>query len=155
MTGIDLPIELARRSDAGAIARGSRDLVEHGLDWAWTPTRVAARVQDRNALVVVARAPGEIAGFAIMRYGDDEAHLDLLGVEPAYRRAGLGRRLVEWLEKPALLGGITTVTLELRASNYDARTFYEQLGYAVVGRMPGYYQDRESALRMRRALGQR
>jgi ribosomal protein S18 acetylase RimI-like enzyme len=40
-----------------------------------------------------------------------------------------------------------------RASNDEGRAFYERLGYRVVGRMPGYYQSRESALRMQRVLG--
>lgn len=153
MTSIDIPIELARRSDVDAIARGSRDLIEDGLPWSWTPARVAASLGKPTALVVVARAPAAIVGFAVMRYGDDEAHLDLLGVHHGYRRAGLGRRLVEWLEKPALVAGIASVVLEVRASKHGAQAFYERLGYRELGRVAGYYQDRESAVRMGRTLG--
>ncbi len=153
MTHLDIPIELARRSDVAGIAQRSRDLIEHGLQWSWTPARVAASVRSRTALVVVARAPDGIAGFAIMRYGDDDAHLDLLGVEPDYRRAGLGRALMEWLEKPALVAGMSTVALEVRASNQGAQSFYERLGYRKLGYVPRYYQGHESAVRMGRRLG--
>jgi ribosomal-protein-alanine acetyltransferase len=146
---------LARRADAAAIARMSRDLVEDGLAWSWTPRRVEASIRRRDALVVVARAGSRIAGFAIMRYHDDEAHLDLLGVAPDERRHGLGRRLVEWLEQPALVAGIARVTLEVRESCAGAQAFYERLGYRTLGRLVGYYQARESALRMARDLGVR
>ena len=150
-----LAITLARRSDVRAIARGSRDFIEHGLVWAWTPGRVEKSLRSKIALVVVARAPDHLAGFAIMRYGDDDAHLDLLGVDPRDRGRGLGRRLVEWLEKPALVAGITSVLLEVRESNRGARAFYERLGYRTIGRLAGYYQGSESALRLRRELGVR
>ena len=124
-----ISIELARRSDVVEIACMSRDLIERGLRWSWTPERVAASVRSTTALVVVARAPRRIAGFGIMRYGDEEAHLDLLGVDRAHRREGLGRHLVEWLEKPALVAGISAVFLEVRGSNRGAQAFYERLGY--------------------------
>ena len=146
-------LELARMSDVAAIARMSRDLVEEGLRWSWTPGRVAASVRSRTAIVVVARVVRGVAGFGIMRYGDDEAHLDLLGVDHEYRRDGLGRRLVEWLEKPALVAGISAVFLEVRASNRGAQAFYERVGYRRLGRIARYYQGRESAIRMGRELG--
>jgi len=153
MTRLETSIGLARLSDATEIAQMSRDLIEQGLRWSWTPSRVAASVRSRNALVVVSRAEEQIAGFGIMRYGDDDAHLDLLGVARAYRRQGLGRRLLEWLEKPALVAGISAVFLEVRGSNHGAQAFYERLGYRKLARIRHYYQGRESAVRMGRELG--
>ena len=153
MKHLEVTLGPARRADVSAIARGSRDLVEHGLAWSWTPRRVLRSLRSRTALVVVARVGDPLAGFAIMRYGDDEAHLDLLAVVPHQRGRGVGRRLVEWLEKPALVAGITTVVVEARAGNRGARAFYERLGYRELGLLAGYYQGRESALRMSRRLG--
>ena len=145
----------AHAFDVDTIARMSRDLVEDGLGWAWTPRRVAASVRRRDALVVVARDEREdVAGFGIMRYGDDDAHLDLLAVRPDRRRRGLGRALVAWLEEPALVAGITAVFLEVRESNRGGRAFYERLGFRTLGRLARYYQGREAALRMGRELGE-
>ena len=140
-------------SDAVEIARMSRDLIEKGLRWSWTPQRVGASVARANTIVVVARVEDQIAGFGIMRYGNDDAHLDLLGVDHDYRREGLGRRLVEWLEKPALVAGISVVFLEVRGSNRGAQTFYERLGYRKLAHIAHYYQGREPAMRMGRELG--
>jgi ribosomal-protein-alanine N-acetyltransferase len=153
MTHPEVQLDRARWSDAVEIAYMSRHLIEDGLRWSWTPRRVAASVRSPNAIVVVARGADRIAGFGIMRYGDDDAHLDLLGVDHAWRRAGLGRRLVEWLEKPALAAGISVVFLEARASNHGAQAFYERLGYRRLGEIPRYYQGYESAVRMGHELG--
>jgi len=152
MTDSELSLQLARPADATAIARLSRDLIEYGLRWRWTPLRVAASIRAPNVNVLVARMHEETAGFAIMRYGDDDAHLDLLAVAPPYRRAGVGRRLVQWLEKCAVVAGIFTVALEVRAANEGAQLFYKRMGYRTLAHLPGYYQGIEAALRMGRDL---
>jgi [ribosomal protein S18]-alanine N-acetyltransferase len=155
MTNSELSLRLARPAEATTIANLSRDLIEYGLQWRWTPIRVAASIRAANVNVLVARIHENIAGFAIMRYGDDDAHLDLLAVAPPYRRAGVGRQLLEWLEKCAVVGGIFSVALEVRAGNDGAQLFYKRMGYRTLVHLPGYYQGIEAALRMGRDLSRR
>jgi ribosomal-protein-alanine N-acetyltransferase len=152
MTSFDLSLKLARPADAAAIAALSRDLIEYGLRWRWRPRRVDASIRAPEVNVLVARIHDNLAGFAIMRYGDDDAHLDLLAVAPPYRRAGVGRQLLEWLEKCAVVAGIFDVALEVRAANEGARAFYQRMGYRALAELPGYYQGVEAALRMGRDL---
>ena len=152
MTDSELSLRLAHLSQSSAIARLSRELIEYGLQWRWTPERVAASIRAPDINVLVAHVQEKIAGFAIMRYGDDDAHLDLLAVAPAYRRAGVGRQLLEWLEKCAVVAGIFTVALEVRAGNKGAQLFYQRMGYRALKNLPGYYQGIEAALRMGRDL---
>jgi ribosomal-protein-alanine N-acetyltransferase len=117
--------------------------------------RVAASIRAPDVNVLVACIHENIAGFGIMRYGDEDAHLDLLAVAPPYRRAGVGRQLLEWLEKCAVVAGIFSVALEVRAGNKGAKLFYERLGYRTLVHLPGYYQGIEAALRMGRDLCRR
>lgn len=145
-------LQLARLADATTIANMSRVLIEYGLQWGWTPERVAASIRAPNVNVLVGRIDDRIAGFAIMRYGDDVAHLDLFAVAPLFRRAGLGRRLLEWLEKCAVVAGIFSIDLEVRTENTGARLFYKRMGYSTLVHLPGYYQGIEGALRMGRNL---
>lgn len=152
MTSSELSLRLARPEEAITIAYLSRDLIEYGLRWRWTPMRVAASICAANVNVLVACIPGNIAGFGIMRYGDDVAHLDLLAVAPPYRRAGVGRQLLEWLEKCAVVAGIFRAALEVRAGNEGAQLFYKRMGYRTLAHLPGYYQGNETALRMGRDL---
>jgi ribosomal protein S18 acetylase RimI-like enzyme len=151
----ELNIRLARLEDAAPIARMSRELIEYGLRWRWTPSRVTASIRAPEVNVLVARIDARIAGFAIMRYGDDSAHLELLAVAPQYRRAGLGQQLLQWLEECAMVAGTFTVTLEVRAENEGAQSFYTRMGYQPLMQLPGYYQGKEAALRMSRDLARR
>jgi len=143
---------LARAADAREIAEMSRDLIEHGLTWSWTPARVQHYISGDESSVVVARRERRIAAFAIMHFGDETAHLNLLAVAPEHRRQGLGRQLMDWLTATAVEAGVLRVNLELRTHNEAARIFYENLGFAQLGVVQGYYQGREAALRMSRRL---
>jgi [ribosomal protein S18]-alanine N-acetyltransferase len=117
--------------------------------------RVAASIRAPEVNVLVALIHENIAGFGVMRYGDEDAHLDLLAVAPPYRRAGVGRQLLEWLEKCAVVAGIFSVALEVRAGNDGAQLFYKRMGYRTLVQLPGYYQGIEAALRMGRDLCRR
>lgn len=146
----DYRFELARRADAPLLAAMSERYVEAGLRPAWGAVRIGWHVRDADSVVLTARTAGDLAGFAIMRYADESAHLNLLAVQPAHRRRGVARRLLTWLEESALTAGTFTVGLELRAQNSAARAFYAARGYRETGEVPGYYQGREAAIRLMR-----
>ena len=145
-------IELARPPDAPAIARMSRDLIEYALPWTWQASRVLRHVCRADSTVITARGAGELAGFAIMRFGAEEAHLDLLAVARSCQRRGVGREMLRWLECSAQVAGISVIHLEVRETNQGGCAFYRRLGYRQVGRAPGYYCGREAALRFARDL---
>lgn len=153
----EIRIDLARPRDTQRIAEMSRDLIEHGLPWRWRPEPVLRLVRDPDSSVIVARYGDRICGFAIMSFDWKRAqsHLVLLAVEPAARLHGLGRALLRWLEVVARRGGIAQVGLEVRSSSAGARTFYRHLGYAETGRVTGYYQGREDAVKMLASLRSR
>jgi len=141
-------LELARVTDAAQLAAMSHEFIEAGLRPSWGAARIGWHVRHPESVVLTARTGIALAGFAIMRYADDTAHLDLLAVAPAHRRRGIARRLVGWLEESALTAGTFIVGLELRAGNEEARAFYRALGYRELGEIPGYYQGVETAVRM-------
>lgn len=140
--------ELACRADAQCIAQMSRDLIEKGLGWSWTPDRVARSLRCSETVVLKASRDRRLTGFAIMQFGSTEAHLMLLAVRSGHRRGGIGRSMVRWLEESALTAGLGVVYLEVRASNTAAQAFYQRLGYRKIAYVPGYYRGREAAFRM-------
>jgi len=143
-------LEPARSADAALLAAMSQALIEQGLKPAWGAARIRWHVRDVDSVVLTARLGPTIAGFAIMRYGDDVAHLNLLAVAPAHRRRGVARALLQWLEETALTAGTFIIGLELREGNAAARAFYRALEYRELGQIPGYYQGIEAAIRMTR-----
>ncbi len=145
-------IALARRHDAALLAAMSRRLVEAGLQPQWTESRIERARQHADHVVLTARLGGSLAGFAIMQYGDDAAHLNLLAVESIYQRQGIGRQLLHWLEETACTAGTFRIRLEVRANNTSGQAFYKALGYQQTDWVRGYYQDHEDALRLERDL---
>jgi ribosomal protein S18 acetylase RimI-like enzyme len=146
-------LRLARLDDAYTIALMSRELIETGLGgWSWPPARVARAIRSSNKIALVSAVHNHLIGFAIAEFGDVQAHVSLLAVSPLYQRCGLGTRMLEWLEASALVAGIATITLEMRAQNHDARDFYRKLGFKEAGFIAGYYGGVETALRMTRDI---
>jgi ribosomal-protein-alanine N-acetyltransferase len=130
----------------------SRDLIEFGLGWSWTKSRVIREINSENSNVIVAIEKNKIIGFAVMQYLEKEARLNLFGVHLKHRRKGVGTRMIEWLEKTAIVSGVGVVYLEARTGNQAARNFYKYLGYKEIQQISGYYKGREDAVRIARDL---
>lgn len=138
-------LRAAHVSEAMDIASASRLHVEYGLRWRWTPEKIRQQIRDPDTMVLVASVRGEIAGFAIMNFGEERAHLLLLAVLPVHRRKGIGMAMLRWLEASCVTAGIRQVKLELRSGNRIARDFYVRAGYRYLGQVSGYYDGREAA----------
>jgi ribosomal-protein-alanine N-acetyltransferase len=145
-------ISLALPSDAVSIAALSRRTIEQGLDWRWTPHRVMNSLADAETNVVVARQGGDMLGFAIMSYGEDDAHVLLFATQPRCRRQGVGSALLSWLEATARVAGLGKIHLEARADNAGAAAFYRHHGFELSGQRDGYYQGVADAVRMVKTL---
>jgi ribosomal-protein-alanine N-acetyltransferase len=104
---------------------------------------------NRLAHYIVARWGDEIVGFAGMWLLVDEAHVTTFATRLAWRRQGIGERLLLALLDLAAARGAHEATLEVRPSNTSARQLYEKYGFKVVGVRPRYYSDNnEDALIM-------
>ncbi len=152
MSAVDIELGFADSGDAARLARLARDLIEAGLGWGYRAQRIAELIADPDTVTLVARDRGNLVGFAVMRFGDERAHLILLAIEPAHQRRGVARRMIEWLVDSARVAGMTSVHVELRAGNAAAFAFYRSLGFVETFRVPGYYRGRETAVRMLRML---
>jgi ribosomal-protein-alanine N-acetyltransferase len=147
-----IELRLARPEDARRISLMSRDLVEQGLPWSWGTARITQQIRCPDTVVLTACSRGLVIGFAVMRFLEESAHLNLLAVDVRYQRLGIGRRLIEWLEKSARVAGTFIISLEVRVTNERARAFYRGLGYTELARIPRYYSGREAAMRMSRDI---
>lgn len=63
-------------------------------------------------------------------------HIDVLYIPESMRGTGLGRRLVSQAEEEAVQRGCRGVWLD--TFSFQARGFYERLGYTVFGSIDGY-----------------
>jgi ribosomal-protein-alanine N-acetyltransferase len=144
----DIDIGLAKHADSAAIAGLSRQLIEHGLRWRYTPNRIAGLIDKRGTNVATAKQQGALVGFGIMTYYDHRANLDLLAVVPGYTRRGIGKRIVDWLEHVAITAGLQWTYVQARETNRAALAFYKTLGYQRRAVRFGIYDGLDNSVRM-------
>jgi ribosomal-protein-alanine N-acetyltransferase len=106
----------------------------------------------------VLREPDEgvLAGYFLVMYAVDEAHLLDVAVSGARHGSGLGRFLLDRIAARSREKGMASVLLEVRPSNERALQVYARYGYTQIGRRKGYYPahegKREDAIVMRYVL---
>ena len=105
----------------------------------------------------VAEADGAIRGFATVGYEAWHQRLVLwfLYIEPAWRRRGIGRALLEQVEAHGKQVGASHVWIETSSVNVPAVAAYERLGYALCGAdrtFYGAYMPGEAAIFLAKTL---
>lgn len=136
-------------TDLHAIAR-----LEHAsFSDPWPREALLAELQvDRLRRPLVAETDGTVVGFLMAWSVADELHIINLAVDEAWRRRGLGTRLLEAAIGIGREEGSVLVTLEVRAGNLPARSFYQRHGFLETGLRRRYYRDGEDAVIMTRQL---
>ncbi|GBH30382.1 ribosomal protein S18-alanine N-acetyltransferase [Sphingobium xenophagum] len=112
---------------------------------AWTLPQLAGVLMMPGTWLTVARVDAAALGFALVRSVLDECELLLLAVDPAWRGRGIGEALLRDSLRTARRRGITSMNLEVRASN-NAVHLYEKTGFEYVHRRPGYYRGNDGQL---------
>lgn len=92
----------------------------------------------------IIRCPsGCIAGFVLWRVAADEAEILSLAIGDGVRRRGYANLLLQAAHVAAEARGAKTMFLEVAEDNHAARALYQNFGFAMVGRRPGYYARKE------------
>jgi len=81
----------------------------------------------------------ELEAYAIVSSALDEAHLLNLCVKSSARGQGLAVLMLDHILCEVELRSVDRCFLEVRPSNKPARRLYQQMGFRVIGRRPGYY----------------
>lgn len=117
----------------------------------WSEWSIRTELTNPLSVWVVAEENGVVAGYVGSQTVLDESDMMNLAVHPAYRRTGIGSRLVVELVRRLKERGSHALFLEVRISNKVAIGLYEQHGFVQVGRRPNYYRNpREDALILRK-----
>ena len=94
-----------------------------------------------------------VAAFSAIP-GVGECALDNMVVTEAWRRQGIGTRLLGAGLLWCRAHSGSSVWLEVRASNMGAIQMYERAGFSIAGRRPDYYSDPvEGAIEMQKVVG--
>lgn len=77
----------------------------------------------------VIESDGRIVATTLLTFSHRTGYLSMVVVDPAYRRRGLARELLERAHRATRARGKPFLALDVLASNAPARTLYDSLGY--------------------------
>ena len=101
------------------------------------------------AEAVSAQGEHQVVGMLVAWIIIDEVHIATIATAPAFRRLGIGRRLLAQVLEEGMKAGAIKAFLEVRRGNLAAQKLYESFGFVVTGVRPRYYLDtHEDALLM-------
>ena len=94
---------------------------------------IARKLKVNPEWFLVAERAGTVVGTVMAGYEGHRGWINYLGVAPALRSGGLGRRLMEEAEQRLRAAGCPKINLQVRPDNKAAIAFYERIGFAVEG----------------------
>lgn len=111
-------------------------------------------MESAQAVCLVAEnAERGIAGFVLATIRQGRlGHVITLDVAPAFRRRGIGERLLRAAEERLDNRGITRLRLEVGSFNRAAQLLYQKLGYRQTGYIQHYYGNGGDAWVMEKRL---
>jgi ribosomal-protein-alanine N-acetyltransferase len=133
-----------RRTQAAAMMVMTRAF-DPAFGEAWTASQLAGVAAMPGTWLTVAQLDAATLGFALVRSIFDEAELLLLGVDPAWKRHGVGAALLEHCIDTARVRGIKSMFLEVRSSN-TAIALYRKTGFEHVNTRRDYYRGADNQL---------
>lgn len=115
----------------------------------WSRAAFQDELKNDLAMYLIALIGEQVIGYAGAWLIFDEAHITNVAVLPAWRKMGVGMRMMRAFMEQARHKGAHSMTLEVRESNLAARQMYQKLGFVVCGERKNYYDNpKENALIM-------
>ncbi|WP_297871810.1 ribosomal protein S18-alanine N-acetyltransferase [uncultured Oscillibacter sp.] len=116
----------------------------------WSRSMLAEELDNAlSAFLVALDETGAVAGYAGLQVILDEGYILNIAVRPDCRRQGVAGQLIQVFLDFARGNRLAFLTLEVRASNYDAIALYGSRGFRESGRRRNYYEHpREDAIIM-------
>jgi ribosomal-protein-alanine N-acetyltransferase len=116
----------------------------------WSRNMLAEELDNLlSAFLVALDDSDKVVGYAGVQVILDEGYITNVAVRPECRRQGIAAKLLQVFLDFAKANKLAFLTLEVRASNYDAIALYGSRGFRSVGRRKNYYEHpKEDAIIM-------
>ena len=107
----------------------------------WSESALLNELHREDSVFLVALCGENVCGYINCRNVCGEGYVGNFAVDPAFRRGGVGSRLLDALIAKAEELKLDFLTLEVRASNQTAIRLYETLGFHKVGERKNFYSE--------------
>ncbi len=137
-------LALSFRTMTARDIRAVRRIERAAFEDAWPARTFETELRNGFAdyfLAVLPGVPEQVIGYAGVWFMPEQLHLVTIGVLPDQQGRGVGSRLLLEVFARAERAELSTIALEVRASNERALALYARFGLERVGTRRGYYQD--------------
>ena len=126
------------------------DIHRRSFAHGWSESDFQTLFRDKTVESLVLKRSGlliteQVVGFVLARRVLDESEILTIAMDPAFRKTGGGRLLMEELMRRLYRDRIAKLFLEVDASNKPALSLYDSLGFRKVGERKGYYRTATDA----------
>ncbi len=135
-------IRLIRESDLDHVIEIERSCFDDPWPLRWFQRALISR----DRFIGLFDDLGNLMGYALTAFEEDQLHIANLAIAPHYRRKGAGRTLVNDILQHCISKNAATVILEVRPSNEPAIKLYKSIGFVDFRVEESYYWDGEDAL---------
>jgi ribosomal protein S18 acetylase RimI-like enzyme len=108
---------------------------------AYTRRQLRYLLTKANSTVLVETSNTIVRGFIIILYrkGTRVAGIETINVDPAFRKQGVGLRLLNAAEECLRKKGMHKIRLEVSTTNHAAAMLYENAGFKKIALLKNYY----------------
>jgi len=116
------------------------DIFKSPSDRLFSREKLATILHDANSTVALAESNGEVVGHVygvIMQRAENDfkaadkyMYIQQIGVCKNFRRQGVGRALIAFIEGRAMASAVTRLQLDYWAFNTRAQSFFESCGFS-------------------------
>lgn len=106
----------------------------------WSAKSFLDACKNENNIYLACIIDGEVAGYCGLWTVLGEGNITNMAVSHKHRRKGIGRALMQEMEKRGREKEVSVFFLEVRESNSAARALYEGLGYEQIGVRKRFYE---------------
>lgn len=122
------------------------DIEQESFEFPWSEDEFIRCLRQRNCIGMVAdiaddKGDDRVVGFMVYELHKTRLHVLNFAVARAYRRLGIGARMVAKLVGKLSQQRRTRIMLEVRETNLAAQLFFRSQGFRAVNVLRDFYED--------------
>lgn len=138
---MNIIIKHARFTDIESI----HAIEQHAIS-SWSYDQFVEELSREFSVLLAASIDDTVSGYICAWIIRDQAEIHSFAVSEKFPRIGIGKKLLEALEREAAERGCSSILLDVRSRNEPAVNFYKKNGFTETGRRKDYYQDDDALL---------
>ena len=110
------------------------DKISEFINPKYTTEYFEMRLKDKEALIIISFFQGQRAGYMISydRYGDKSIYCWMAGVISEFRRIGILKAMMDYLEKWAREKGYNKIKIKTRVSRKEMQGYLKKYGFVFM-----------------------